>query len=786
MRRLFTSAALFLCVWQACAAPPLRAEFSLPAFPVEFEANRGQHDAAVRFFARASGYQVALTQAGVLFALPAADQGERSTVALRFSGTPGNAVLAPERPTAHKTHYFLGDAAQQQFKDIANFERVAYRSIYPGVDAVFYGRGGKVEYDLVLQPGADPHAIALEFAGAGKIEVDAEGDLLVHAAQGVLRQHKPFVYQVRGGERQAVPSQYRLLPGGKVGVELAGYDERYAVTVDPVLSYSTYLGGTLGESGNAIAVDAAGNAYITGVTSSTNFPAVGAYQGTLAGTADVFVAKLNPQGTGLVYSTYIGGRRSYSEGRAITVDANGSAYITGTTSAGSYPVTAGALSAGVSAGGAFVTKLSPAGNALVYSTYLPGASPLALRVDGAGSAYVAGQSFGGLPATSGALQAALPPGSAGSGFVAKLNPAGSALAYATYLGGAGENTVNGIAVDALGTVYATGATTADNFPVTAGVYQGTRRGGREAFVSRLDAAGHALLFSTYLGGAADDNAMAIAVDGNGRMYVAGDTYSTDFPRVDGYSKPYNSTAYNVAFVTVLNADAATLAMSTYLGGKACLPPQGGSCFPWDPTDGATAIAVDAAGRNIHVAGYLSSLDVSWLANAIQAGNSGRYDAFVAKIEVDPFSQRILNIRYATRLGGNGDERVSGMAVDPQGNAYITGSADSTTFPTTQGTYRVASPGPQDVFVAKVATWGQPIVLEGGCDGTLTSHLRASLAGDASGTVAFQDNGVTLTTVPVTGGSAAYVAAAAVGTHKYTAVHSASGAVSAPVYCQLDQ
>lgn len=786
MRRSLVSVVLFACAWHAWGAQQPRPDVSLLALPVEFEANDGQHDAAVRYLARASGYQVGFTASGPVFALPG-ERGEGGdAVTLRFIGAKKSAQPVAERPTGHKTNYFLGDSAERQFKDIPNFESVAYRSIYPGIDAVFYGKNGAVEYDLVLEAGADPRKIELGFAGARKLEVDARGDLLVHTAQGVLRQHKPVVYQMRGGERRVVASAYEVRPGNKVTFKLAGYDARYAVTVDPVLSYSTYLGGTSTESGNAIAVDAAGNAYITGWTASTNFPAAGAYQGSLAGSQDVFVAKLNAQGTGIVYSTYIGGRRAASEGRAIAVDAAGSAYIAGTTSSNNYPVTTGAFSAGLSGGGAFVTKLSPAGNTLAYSTYLAGAVPSAIKVDTAGSAYVIGQSFGGLPTTAGALQTALPVGSAGSGFVTKLNAAGSALAYSTYLGGAGEGIANGIAVDAAGTAYVTGTTTADNFPVTAGVYQTTRRGGRDAFVSRLNAAGNGLLFSSYLGGTADDNGMAVAVDVNGRVYLAGDTYSTDFPRVDGYFKPYNSDAYNVAFVSVLSADATTVAMSTYLGGKACLPPQGGTCFPWNPTDGATAIAVDPDGKNIHVAGFLSSLDVGWIINPIQSANNGRYDAFVAKIEVDPFSQRILNIRYATRLGGDGEEQSIGMAVDPQGNAYITGSTYTTAFPTTQGAYRVASPGGQDMFVAKISTLGKPIVLEGGCDGTLTSHLRASLPADATGTVTFQDNGATVATVPVAAGSAAYVATAAVGTHKYTAVHSASGAVSLPVYCKLDQ
>lgn len=786
MRRMLVVLTTLLCAFQAWGTSgPKPGPFQFSR-PVEFEINQGQHHDAVRFLARAASYQMGLTETGAIFALAHGDSAARTNVGMRFIGASPVDQPVGVSQTTHKTHYFLGDSAGQQYRDIANFGKVVYRSIYPGVDAVFYGKNGEVEYDFILEPGADPRKIQIEFTGARKIEVDAGGDLLVHTAGGVLRQHKPFVYQLLQGERHEIASHYRVLGENRVGFELAQYDARHPVTVDPVLSYSTYLGGSFGDAGNAIAVDAAGHAYVTGQTYSTNFPVVGAAQGSLSGSADVFVAKLNPQGTGLIYSTYIGGRRSSSEGRAIAVGADGSVYVAGTTSSNSYPVTAGALSSGISGGGAFVTKLSPTGNALVYSTYLRGASPLAIRVDAAGSAYVAGQGGSGFPATVGAFQSVLPPGSTVSGFVAKLNPSGSALSYATYLGGAGDSVINSLAVDSSGSVFVAGTTVADNFPVTTGTYQASRQGGKDAFVSRLDASGSNLLLSSYLGGTSDDNATAIAIDGNGRMYLAGDTYSTDFPLMQGYSKPYDSNAYNVAFVTVLDADAATLAMSTYLGGKACLSAQGGSCYPWDPTDGATAIAVDPTGKNIHVAGYLSSLSVSWIVNPIQAANNGRYDAFVAKIEADPFSQRILNIRYATRLGGGGDERVSGMAVDPAGNAYITGSASTANFPTTQGAHRVAAPGQQDVFVVKISTHSMPIVLVGGCDGTLLSRLVARLPADAEGTVEFRDYGAPIAVVPISGGVAAHSAHAAVGTHKYTAVHSASGAVSTPVYCKVDQ
>jgi hypothetical protein len=784
MRRYLASLALLVCASQSWAAQLPQPEVTLRQLPLEFEANRGQHAPAVRFVSRTGAYQVALTNSGALFTLPASKQSaRRSTVTLRFEGANRGVQPQGESQTEHLTNYLFSDTAERQYVDIPNFERVRYLGVYPGVDAVFYGRNGKIEYDLILQPGADARRVELSFAGARKLQVNSQGDLLVHTANGVLRQHKPAVYQERGGQRQEVVSKYRV-HGNKVRFELAAYDARYAVTVDPILSYSTFLGGANGDIAAAIAVDAAGNAYVTGQTYSTNYPVAGAYQSSLGGTSDVFVSKLNPQGTGLVYSTYIGGRRSYSDSRAIAVDSSGSAYIAGTTNSNTYPATSGAYSAGISGGGAIVTKLSPAGNSLVYSTYLKGATPASIKVDAAGNAYIAGQSAASLPTTPGAFQTTVV-GTSGSGFVTKLNAAGSALVYSTYFGGGGQDTINAIALDPAGNAYVVGTTNASAFPVTAGAFQTTLHGGYDAFVAKLNATGSGLVFSTYLGGATDEHGMAIAVDASGKVYVAGDTASLDFPRVNGYSK---SLAYNFvtdAFITVFNADGASLAMSSYLGGRACLTSTVFSCYPAQPNDGATAIAVDPSGTHIFLGGFLSSVDVGFLIDPIQPNLNGSKDAFLAKIEVDPFTQRIMNVRYATRFGGNDQEQVNGLGIDAAGNAYITGTSYAD-LPTTQGAFRVASAGSQEAFVAKIGALGVPIMLEGGCDGTLTSQLRASVPLNVVGTVAFTDNGATLATVPIQNGQAIYTAAATVGTHKYTAVRSSDGAVSKPVYCKLEQ
>lgn len=785
MRSLVTSLLAAACVFHltegSAAATDARPAVSLSGLPIEFEANQGQHPPAVRYLARTSSYRVALTDDGAMV-MPLRSAAPAAPVRMRFEGAAG-ASLLPQRMSGHRTHYFLGEDRAARYTDIPNFERVLYKAIYPGVDAVFYARDGEIEYDLVLAPRADPRRIALAFDGARRLALDRSGDLLIHTDQGVLVQRKPVVYQERDGRRTPVAASYRIT-GQRVRFELARYDASRPLTIDPVLSYSTHLGGGSSDAAHAVAVDAAGNAYVAGATASGNWPVAGAYQGSLAGTRDAYIAKLNPQGTGLVYSTYIGGRRSASAAKAIAVDAAGNAYVAGTTNSSTYPTTAGAYSAALAAGGGFVTKLNAAGNALVYSTYLGGADVAALRVDASGNAYVAGRSGGGLPTTPGALQGSYPSAAGSSGFVAKLNPTGTALAYSTFLGGSGADSITALAIDGSGNAYVTGHAQSTNFPI-ASPYQSTSRGGTDAFVAKLNAGGSALVFSTYLGGSSDDYGKAIAVDAAGKVYVAGESYSIDFPVVSGHAKPARSTQYSVGTITVMSADGAGVAMSTYFGGKACLSDTVTGCVPTSAyNDGATAIAVDPGGQNIYVAGYLSSIQVDLLQDAVQQDRNGEMDAFVLKLSVDPFTQRILNIRYATRLGGAGAEKATAIALDPQGNAYVVGSSTATNFPTTKGAYRIANAGGEDVFVAKLSTLGRPLTLQGACyvDGI---RLWTDGALDATGTVTFYDGASVLGSAPVVNGRALYSGPPALGVHKLTAVRSGEPTPSQAIYCRYE-
>jgi len=459
--------------------------------PMSFEANQGQVDPEVRFIARGPGYSLYLTPAEVVLSLRAVAPSDAETlsttvVRMRLADAAPTPVLSGIDRLPGTSNYFIGNDPARWQSAIPNYAKVKYTDIYPGIDLVYYGKQQQLEFDFIVAPGADPRRIVLEFEGTTTMALDADGNLVLATNAGTVVQRKPLIYQDIDGIRHTIDCHYRVDGKQQVRVEIAHYDATRPLVIDPVLVYSTYLGGGFAQ-GKGIATDRDGNVYVTGQTISSPFPTTpGAYQVAFGGGGDAFVTKLNSTVAAVIYSTYLGGTGG-DFGEAIAVDAGGNAYVTGSTHGG-FPTTPGAYQ--VTYGGgfddAFVTKLNSTGDALVYSTYLGGVnsdSGFSIAINGSGRAFVTGRTYGGFPTTPEAYQRTF--GGQFDAFVAEVHTSGSALLYSTYLGGTDEEQGYAIALDRNGYAYVTGFTRGD-FPTTPGAYQTTSSGAlSDAFVVKL-------------------------------------------------------------------------------------------------------------------------------------------------------------------------------------------------------------------------------------------------------------------------------------------------------------
>ncbi|UUZ81950.1 SBBP repeat-containing protein [Paenibacillus sp. P26] len=547
--------------------------------PLMFVPNAGQLNEPFHFYAQGRGFRYAfhpdraVTTFYTVEPHLSAEEQSLKGVHLVWRFLNARPDIRPEGAAMEKGtfNYFRGNEASRHYSNLPSYRRIHYREVWTGIDLVFYGQGSFLKYDIILQPGAQAGDIRILCEGAGGARLNEKGDLLVETPLGTITDPKPVAYQEVEGIRHPVECRFLVRPEEDGSVSLGfetgeGVLSGYPLVIDPVLDFSTYLGGTGDDQGGGIAVDASGNVYVTGFTFSSNFPVTpGAFQTTLKGAVDVFVTKLIPSGTALVYSTYLGGSASGDQGFDIAVDASGSAYVTGVTASPDFPTTPGAFQ--TAPGGpvnAFVTKLDPSGTALVYSTYLGGSSSAGngIRVDSSGNAYVTGSATTGFPVTPGAFQPL--PGGSGDAFVTKLNPTGTALVYSTYLGGDQLDSGQGIEIDSAGNAYITGFTESANFPVTPGALDTTLGGMDDAFVAKLNPTGTALVYSTYLGGTGQDFGNAIDIDSSGNAYVTGQTFSADFPVIPG-SFDTTFEPPNMAFVSKLNSTGTALVYSTYLG-----------------------------------------------------------------------------------------------------------------------------------------------------------------------------------------------------------------------------
>ncbi len=684
--------------------PEARVGAEYAALPLRFEPNMGQTDPSVRFLARVNGYTLFLTasESVMVFAQPsgaaapsatrvsedaaglASTPGDSSTavVRMRYVGANTQAKVHGVDPLPGTSNYLIGNDRAGWQTDIQSFAKVQYSDIYPGIDLVYYGRGRSVEYDFVLRPGADPAAIRLKFKGPEQLTVNAAGELLLKIPSGELRQPAAVMYQEGPNGPVLVAGNY-VVHGDEVGFAVADYDRSRPLIIDPVIVYSTYLGGSGFDQANAIHVGATGDAYVTGVTASTNFPIEGVPASAFGGGQDVFVTKFSLAGSTLTYSTYIGGIGN-DIGNDIVVSGAGTAYVTGSTTSINYPVVTPTIAAQIGGTDAFLTKLTSAGNDIVYSTFWGSTGfeeGTAVAVDPADNAYISGNTSAPDFPTQTPFQAALAGGM--DAFMTKFSVAGNSIVYSTYLGGAGDDRATGMTVADDAAVFVIGSTTSANFPTTSTSFQPALAGNRDAFLTHFSLAGNALLYSSFLGGSGDDEAFGIAIDAPMNAYLTGRTNSADFPTLGPAQSLFAGGAYD-AFVTRISPSGNSVVYSTYLGGAG--------------DDQGRAIAINGA-LNTFVTGSTTSANFP-TRSAFQANLSGPTDAFVTKLFPTGAS-----IDYSTYLGGSGIDEGRGIGIDLVGSAYVTGFTESTNFPTLDP-FQAAFGAVRDAFVTKLVEAGE--------------------------------------------------------------------------------
>jgi hypothetical protein len=708
---------------------------------VGFLANQGQADPQVRFLSRGSNYSLFLTDNEAVLAL------ESSTIHMQLAGANANVAPVGVGPLPGHSNFIFGNDSTKWQTDVPSYGRVEYRDIYPGITLNYHGTGsGRLEYDFTVAAGADPGDIRLHFAGADSITLDSAGDLVLPSAAGDILERAPVMYQHIGSTRRAVGGGYEIDSDGEISFRVGAYDPSSPLIIDPVLDYSTYLGGSSEDVVKSVAADAAGNVYLTGYTFSADFPTLGGLGAPparvgnpfLFGGGEVaFVTKLDPAGK-VVYSTYVGGSGAINfvggisgdQGLGIAVDPTGEVYVTGLTYSLDFPSVNAFQPRPTDPGNGFLLKLNAAGSNLVFSTYLEGAAQgTAVALDTAGNVYVAGQ--GDIPTTPGALLMPAPTfGTATAvpaSFVEKLSPDGDQVVYATLVPGTEESVapfgsggvlvatgvVHAIAVDAAGEVYVTGETFQHAGPVLNAAQSAFGGGRGDAFVSKINAAGSALIYWTYLGGQDEESASAIALDTSGSAYITGTTQSNDFPTVNAFQSAFGGGSNGFAgdaFVAQLSPDGSALQFSTYLGGSG--------------TDTGTGIALDGAG-NVYVTGQAGASDFPAfralqlafggdLSQSAFGGGFGQGDAFVASLRVQPGGALALN--YSTFLGGSGTDGGNGIAVTPTGDAVVAGFTTSTDFPTLNafqpqagllsGFTYFSTPDTGSTYIAPAATAGR--------------------------------------------------------------------------------
>ena len=670
-------------------------QMSQVELPLSFVPNKGQTVAEVQYQVADMGGTLFFTNNKIVFTLPTVDQAPTVTQ-LQFLGANPEPVISGQTQLPGTVNYILGDDPTQWATDLPTYQSIVYQELYPGIDLSYDGTNGRLKGTYTVAPGANPSLIQWQHEGATAVSLDVAHNLhisLPGAAEAMLVEKAPVAWQEIYGQRQMVTAAYVIAANNTVGFSLGSYNNAYPLIIDPTLIYSTTLGGSSFEVVEGIALDSEGIIYITGTTSSVDFPTANPYEADDAYT-DIFVAKINAAGDSLIYSTYIGGGGD-DEASSIAVDSNGLAYLTGSSDSSDFPVINALQDSKGGLDDAVILKLKASGNVLLISTYLGGSSVESgegLALDADNNIYVTGLTASANFPTAAAWDSSL--GGTTDAFVTKMNSAGDAWVYSSYLGGSDVDFGSDIALDEAGNAYILGNTFSTNFSI-ANAFQNSISGNGDMFVTKFNAAGDGLVYSTYLGGSEADYGYAIAVQ-DGLATVTGHTASTDFPLETAVQNTHGGGTSD-ALLTQLSADGQSLLFSTYMGGSG--------------EDKGYDVVADNSG-SIYLTGDTFSTNFP-TATPLQANLAGGADAFVAKLD-----NQLLS--YSTYLGGSDSDHGYGIATDEAGHAYVVGVTISANFPS--GSPLANSPGGEtDVFIMKISDDG---------NGSLPPVAGSNLAGSA--------------------------------------------------------
>lgn len=722
----------FFCAAQTAPANPAptqkpsrAVQTSYGKLPLTFEANQGQSDPRVKFLAHGPGYSVFLTSGQMVLALrpsavtvnadpPSSATGSNRTgavIEINLVGADPNPAVSGENPQAGKVNYFIGKDPKKWRTNVPTYRQVRYKSIYPGIDLVYYGNQASVEHDFVLAPGADPSQIQLDVKGTDRLSLAANGDLVLSKGSDEVRLQAPIVYQEFHGMKVPISGAYTLQNSSRVSFSLGAYDKTMPLVIDPVLVYGTFLGGIADEQAVGISVDSAGSAYVAGWTQSSNFPLAGE-NGPLPGGQCAFVAKLDVSGSSLIYADFIGGS-SETVPTAMVMDSSNHVFITGYTYASDFPTVNPYQANSAAPPDGFVTEVSADGASLLYSTYLGGSSydyPYGIALDAADDIYVAGATYSQDFPVANAFQSTVSANQNGYygqyGFLTKFTPDGSTLTYSTYYAGSQNivqscygqpcwpspySSVRGIAVDGAGNAYVGGVTNTYDFPVSVSPYEATNTTTYDeqvGFVGKFSSGGN-LLYSTYFAAVPANYyyffVNAIAVDSTGSAYITGYDYTQALPVT---TPNLCASGCSVGYITKFDPTGSTLVYSTYLATDIDAYPQ--------------SVLVDASG-DAYVLSQSGGGDSRQLVNPIETFNN-QQDLFLQ--EIDPTGSIQL---FSTFLGGYGTDYPGGIALDSSAAIYVTGYTNSSDFPVTAAALQNTLGGNYDAFVSKIGTASAPAV-----------------------------------------------------------------------------